>query len=165
MTDLPPPRTPAGWYPDGVAGRERRWDGDQWTEQTREAQEGDATPGAPAVTVVRGVTGFAEIDGSFLLYRPRRDRPPLQRIDLHTVERVLFSRRRSAFDVVLVGTRRAVGGRARPSLFSETSLTRNPLTPEPEWEAFLVGLEAAVARAVPKFPPADTRRRSRSLPN
>lgn len=163
MTDLPPPRTPAGWYPDGVAGRERRWDGDQWTEETREQQDRDDTSPAPAVLVARGVTGFAEIEGSMLLYRSKRDRPPLQRIDLHTVERIVVSRRGSAFDVVLVGARG--GSRARPSLFSETSLTRSPLTPESEWDAFLEALEAAVARAVPKFRPDDGQRNSRSLPN
>jgi hypothetical protein len=31
MTDPAPPKTPAGWYPEGVNGM-RYWDGDAWTD-------------------------------------------------------------------------------------------------------------------------------------
>jgi hypothetical protein len=30
----PPPRVPAGWYPDQAAGVQRYWDGLRWTEHT-----------------------------------------------------------------------------------------------------------------------------------
>ncbi len=35
MSDLPPPSLPAGWYPDPKdKGRQRYWDGENWTQKT-----------------------------------------------------------------------------------------------------------------------------------
>lgn len=153
MTDIPPPRTPAGWYPDGVEGQLRFWDGAQWTERIR-AQHAEPSRDEPPGAPVRGTTGYAEIDGHHLVYRQKLDRPPLQRIDLHTVHDLVVSANRNTFDVVLVGSK----PRSRPSLLSETSLQRSSRTTPAEWEAFLVRLEAAVLVAVPKFRVDDRRR-------
>jgi hypothetical protein len=150
VIDLPPPQTPAGWYPDGVAGQERWWDGTGWTERTRAAEGDVAAPprSSPGVRVVRGATGYAELDGDVLLFRSKPDRPALQRIPLNTVDAVVVSRSGNAFDVVRHGAR----PRRRPSLLSETSLQRGGRTTVDEWRAFLDALSAAVATAVPKFP-------------
>lgn len=40
--------TPAGWYDDG-SGRQRWWDGQQWTDQYADAQAPTAAPAEPAV--------------------------------------------------------------------------------------------------------------------
>lgn len=151
MTDLPPPQTPEGWYPDGVPGSERWWSGTRWTEQTRAAGEGlkEPTRAGSGSLLVRGSTGYAELSGGVLLYRTKPDRPPLLRIELDTVQAIVVSRNRASFDVVLQGAK----PRSRPSLLSETSLQRGARTPVDEWEAFLAALEAAVAAAVPKFLP------------
>ncbi|ARC56975.1 hypothetical protein AS850_07775 [Frondihabitans sp. 762G35] len=150
MIDLPPPTTPAGWYPDGVPEQERWWDGTGWTERTRGARSDAATPEptATGVRVVRGATGYAELDGDVLLFRSKPDRPALQRIPLNTVDDVVVSRSGNAFDVVRHGAR----PRRRPGLLSETSLQRGGRTSPDEWRAFLDALSAAVAAAVPKFP-------------
>jgi hypothetical protein len=33
-------QTPAGWYKDPATGNDRYWDGQQWTEQTVQKQDG-----------------------------------------------------------------------------------------------------------------------------
>lgn len=35
LTDSNPPSTPPGWFPAGVEGQERYWDGSAWTDQIR----------------------------------------------------------------------------------------------------------------------------------
>ncbi|GAA4663652.1 DUF2510 domain-containing protein [Frondihabitans cladoniiphilus] len=150
MTDLPPPATPPGWYPDGVAGQVRWWNGEQWTERVAPAAAAPPTADDGPL-LVRGTTGYAELAGGHLLYRPKPDRPPLQRIDLHTVQALLVSKNGQTFDVALVGSRAANRTGSRPGLLSETSLRRDPRTPAADWQAFVTRLEAAVVAAVPKF--------------
>jgi len=156
MTDIPPPRTPSGWYPDGVENQLRFWDGAQWTEETR-TDSAVSTPaqrsegaGSRPVTSIRGVTGSVELDGDVLLYFAKPDRPALQRIPLGTVRGLIVSANGDTFDLDFEGSRR----RSRPSLFSETSLRRNPRTRPDDWRTFIETLETAISRAVPKFVPA-----------
>lgn len=154
MPDLPPPGAPAGWYSDPSAeaapGARRWWDGSGWTQRTTEHSKTDEDPATPASTpaphrasplVVRGTTGYVELTGSELLYRPKADRPPLQRVPLDAIARILVSRNGDTFDVLLIGAR----DRRRPSLFSETSIRRSNRTPPGEWLAFLDSLSDAVA--------------------
>jgi hypothetical protein len=155
MTDIPPPKTPPGWYPDGVENQLRFWDGAQWTEEIRTdgavptpAQRPEGAGSRP-VTLIRGVTGSVELDGDVVLYFAKPDRPALQRIPLDTVRGLIVSTNGDTFDLDFEGSRR----RSRPSLFSETSLRRNPRTRPDDWQAFLATLERAIAHAVPKFAP------------
>jgi len=146
MTDPPPPGAPAGWYADGTdAGRLRWWNGSAWTDWMRPV--GEVEPGPPAVAgafeplVVRGATGYVELHADELLYRSKPDQPPLQRIALSSILRVVISRGGDTFDLVLEGEK----DRRRPSLFSERSLRKSARTSLGEWHEFLARLEALVA--------------------
>lgn len=52
MTDSITPSAPAGWFPAGVEGQERYWDGAVWTDQVRPvgtaAAQADAVPELPS---------------------------------------------------------------------------------------------------------------------
>ena len=54
-------QTPAGWYKDPATGNDRYWDGQQWTEQTVQKQDGLVIAGwitailIPIVGVIIGI--------------------------------------------------------------------------------------------------------------
>jgi hypothetical protein len=47
LTDSISPTAPAGWFPAGVDGQERYWDGSEWTDQVRPVGAGAGEIGAP----------------------------------------------------------------------------------------------------------------------
>lgn len=47
LTDSTTPTAPAGWFPAGVDGQERYWNGSEWTDQVRPVGAGVEVAGAP----------------------------------------------------------------------------------------------------------------------
>jgi len=84
-------QSPAGWYPQSD-GRQRYWDGQQWTEQFAPGQDGPAPTGQPAVATVgeqkRANAHLAGVDEeAFAGLRAARDRTlPMPKLILHALQ-------------------------------------------------------------------------------
>ncbi|MDQ0424284.1 DUF2510 domain-containing protein [Cellulomonas iranensis] len=67
---------PTGWYPDpaGATDTERRWDGTEWTNDTRPARRPDAASATTAATTTPAI-GVSSVDAVQTIDEPRRQVP------------------------------------------------------------------------------------------